>query len=78
MTETRETKNPQVELANKDWVLREIMDTERRIEKAFHEQTQFLHKENGDLRKDIANQTRWMVGLMLTMTIAIILAVLFK
>ncbi len=87
---------PKVELANKDWVLRELMDTERRIEKAFHkqtqflsgktdniqkafqEQTQFLTKETGELKKEIANQTRWTIGLVATMTIAIILAVLFK
>lgn len=84
-----ETENPKVELANKDWVMKELMDTERRIEKAFHEQTQFLSTKNDSMQqsfqektdgiqRDIANQTRWMVGLIATTTIAIILAVLFK
>lgn len=54
------------------------MDTERRFEKAFHEQTQFLSQKNDDLKKEIITQTRWMVGLITTMTIAIIMAVLFK
>ena len=107
---TTETENPKVELANKDWVMKELMDTERRIEKAFHEQTQFLSAKNDniqkafqeqtqflstkndniqkafqeqaqllsakndDLKKEIMNMTRWMIGL----TIAIILAVIFK
>ena len=66
-----ETKLPKVELATQDWTLKELMDTERRIEKAFHEQTQFLSKR-------LTAQTRWTIGLMVTMTIAIIVAVLFK
>ncbi len=78
MSEKVTTEPPAVELANKDWVLKELMDTERRFEKAFHEQTLFLTKETGELKREIANQTRWTVGLITTMTIAIILAVLFK
>ena len=66
-----ETEVPKVELATKDWTIREIMDTERRIEKAFHEQTQYLGQK-------MDNNIRWMIGLIVTMTIAIILAVLFK
>lgn len=72
------TENPRVELSNKDWVLKELMDTERRIEKAFHKQTQFLTHETSDIKKEIINQTRWTIGLVATMTVAIILAVLFK
>jgi hypothetical protein len=82
MSDEAPTENPKVELANKDWVMKELMDTERRFEKAFHEQTQFLGQKNEDLKKEFADtintQTRWMVGLMMTMTIAIIAAVLFK
>jgi len=78
MSKEVKAEPPKVELATKDWALRELMDTERRIEKAFHEQTQFLTKETGELKREIANQTRWTVGLIATMTIAIILAVLFK
>ena len=78
MDEDVKAELPTVELATKDWTIKELMDTERRFEKAFHEQTQFLTKETGELKREIANQTRWMVGLIATMTIAIIMAVLFK
>lgn len=67
-----------VELAHKDWVLKELMATKRRIEKTFHERTLFPTKEMGDLKRDIASQTPWMIGLVVTMTIAIVLEVLFK
>ena len=76
------THNPQVELATKDWTLRELMDTERRIEKAFHEQTQFLSQKTDAIQHTLSekmdNSVRWMIGLIITMTVAIILAVLFK
>ena len=71
MIEAVKSETPTVGLATKDWALRELMDTERRIEKAFHEQTQFLSQK-------MDNNVRWMIGLIVTMTIAIILAVLFK
>lgn len=78
MNDKVKAQSPTVELATKDWTLKEMMDTERRIEKAFHNQTQFLTKETSELKREIANQTRWTVGLIATMTIAIILAVFFK
>ena len=107
MSDKTKAAPPVIELATKDWTMKELMDTERRIEKAFHEQTQFLsqktdaiqnasreqtqflmHKTNDiqkvflqkhdDLKNEINSQTRWMIGLVVTMTIAIIIAVLFK
>lgn len=89
MTKKAPTKNPDVELANKDWVMKELMDTERRIEKAFHEQTQFLsqrtdriqdafHEQTKFLSQKMDSNVRWMIGLIVTMTVAIIAAVLFK
>ncbi|MEM7620010.1 MAG: hypothetical protein AAF228_06045 [Pseudomonadota bacterium] len=78
MTKETPADLPKVELATKDWTLKELMDTERRFEKAFHDQTLFLSKRTDELKADISNQTRWLVGLMLTMTIAILVAVLFK
>lgn len=98
---------PIVELATKDWTVRELMDTERRIEKGFHEQTQFLSQRTDAIEKGLREQmqqlskrtdaierglreqiqqlslkmdsnTRWMVGLILTMTITIIMTILFK
>lgn len=89
MSKDTSTQNPKVELADKNWVAKELMDTERRIEKAFHEQTRFLSEKNDALSQKtdriqdalsqkIDNSVRWMVGLIVTMTIAIIMAVLFK
>lgn len=78
MSKKIETKNPEVELANKDWVLRELMDTEGRIEKAFHEQTKYLAQQQAVANEKMDNNVRWIIGLIVTMTIAIILAVLFK
>lgn len=100
MTQKTDTHPPQVELATKDWTLKELTDTERRIEKAFHKQTQFLADKNDRfqtvlstkydtiekttqdqmtaLTNKLDSQTKWMVGLVISMTIAIIVAVLFK
>jgi hypothetical protein len=72
------TELPAVELATKDWALRHNNDTERRIEKAFHEQTIFLSTKNEDLKREIYTSTRWLVGLIITSNIALIAAVLFK
>ncbi len=89
MNDKVKAETPTVELATKDWTLKEMMDTERRIEKAFHDQTQFLSQKNDGMQKALQDQSqflsqkmdnniRWMIGLTVTMTIAIILAVLFK
>ncbi|MEN0047702.1 MAG: hypothetical protein AAF806_11640 [Bacteroidota bacterium] len=85
MTQETEIRNPKVELATKDWTMTQLIDTEHRIEKAFHEQTQFLNQklDNQNQKLDnqnqkLDNQTKWMIGLFITMTIAIIVAVLFK
>lgn len=72
------TKLPDVELATKDWVLKEMKDTENRIEKAFHEQTQYIAQKHDALAEKYDNSFRWMVGLILSMTIAILVAVLFN
>lgn len=78
MSKDTPTQSPKVELADKNWVAKELMDTERRIEKAFHEQTRFLSEKNDTLSQKIDNSVRWIVGLIVTMTIAIIMAVLFN
>ena len=82
MSDKTTPKMPKVELATKDWTLSELRDTEGRIERAFHDQTKFLTDQISRLEskfdEKIDGQTRWMVGLMVTMTIAIMVAVLFK
>lgn len=75
----------EVEVASKDWVRSELRDMEGRIEKAFHDQMLYMSEKHDALtqkydalRQDMGSQTRWIVGLILTMTIAILVAVLFK
>jgi len=48
-----------------------MMDTERRIEKAFHEQTVHLNAK-------FETQTRWMIGLLFTVILAVIVAIFFQ
>mgnify|MGYP001800803784 CR=1 FL=1 len=82
MTKDPKPEVPKVELATQDWTLKEITDVERRIEKAFHEQTQFLSakldQRNDSISQKMDNNIKWMVGLVVTMTVAIIVAVLFQ
>jgi Na+(H+)/acetate symporter ActP len=78
MNSTTKPKIPTVELSTKEWTERELIDTERRFEKAFHEQTVFLKHETDRITQEISALTRWMIGLIVSMTFAIILAVLFK
>ncbi|MGB0718968.1 MAG: hypothetical protein ACPGRX_00755 [Bdellovibrionales bacterium] len=75
MSDSTKTELPRVPLATQDWALKEMMDTERRIEKAFHEQTIYLNKTMHD---GITTLSRWMVGLFITMIITIIAALLFR
>lgn len=89
MNKTTSTETQNSDLASKDWVMKELMDTERRFEKAFHEQTRFLGEKSDSFQEAVRQQiaasderhqttTRWMVGLMLTMIIAVVVAVLLK
>ena len=71
MTDSADTSLPKIDLATKEWVSREYIDTERRIEKAFHEQTRFFNEK-------FDNAIKWLIGMFVTMTFAIIVAVLFK
>ena len=71
-------KAPVVTIASEPWVTEQIMDTECRIEKAFHEQTRYLSEQQKRTDAKLDNTMRWSTGLFITMTVAIILAVLFK
>lgn len=55
MSKTTSTKNPEVERPYKNWVINEIMKTKRRIEKAFHKQTQFLTQKYDDLKREFVD-----------------------
>ncbi len=78
MSDKVSTEVPKINIATEPWVMEQLMDTERRIEKAFHEQTQYLAQQQAIANEKMDNNVRWMIGIIITMTIAIILAVLFK
>lgn len=88
MAKEAEIEVPKVRLASESWVMEKLMETEGRIEKAFHEQTRYLdqkHLRSDDkmlrLEEKIDVRFRWMAGLTLTCTVvlmAAIAAVLFK
>ncbi|MGB0720311.1 MAG: hypothetical protein ACPGRX_07545 [Bdellovibrionales bacterium] len=72
---------PKSEIATKDWTLKELMDTERRIEKAFHEQTIYLGNRFDSQNQRFDSQNRWMIGIMVTLVatlFALVAAVYFK
>ncbi len=75
MNDSTPTELPHTPLATQDWTLKEMMDTERRIEKAFHEQTVHLNRTMHD---GITTLTRWMLGLFITMIITIVVALIFR
>ena len=63
--------------------MKELNDIEKRFERAFREQTEYLSvqmdKVRGEMhaqRLEMSSQTRWLVGVMITMTIAIIVAMM--
>ncbi len=65
MEEKPEPQVPKVTLATQDWVLKELMDTERRIEKAFHQQTTYLDSK-------FNAQNRWILGVIISIVAAIL------
>ncbi|MDW3191281.1 MAG: hypothetical protein R8G66_02920 [Cytophagales bacterium] len=67
-----------VNVAAEPWVMEQLMDTERRIEKAFHEQTQYLSQQQALANDKLDNTVRWMVGLMITMIVALVAAIFLQ
>lgn len=82
MVKDVEAEMPKVKLATQEWVMTQIMDIERRIEKSFHDQTQFLsdrlERQTQRTSQSISSLTKWMVGLIITTAFTIIIAVLFQ
>jgi len=100
MTDRVKAKQPEINIASEPWVRSQLMDTENRIEKAFHDQTRFIidqltkQKEDSDKRfeaqrkdsneqfeaqrREFTLQGRWMIGLTLTLVVAILIGVFFK
>lgn len=51
---------PIINLASEPWMMEQIMDTERRIEKAFHEQTKFLSQKTDGIQNAVHQQTQYL------------------
>ncbi len=54
------------------------MNTEHRIEKAFHDQTKYLAQQQSLANEKLDNTVRWMIGLMITMIVAAVLAIFIQ
>jgi hypothetical protein len=48
-----ETEIPKIRLASEPWVMEQIMNTEQRIERAFHDQTKYLSQKHDTLTADM-------------------------
>lgn len=71
-----------VNVASEPWVMEKLMDTENRIEKAFHEQTRYLDQKF-DTAMRTANERydqnqRWMIGLTITIVVTLIAGMFFQ
>lgn len=86
MSKQNEFEVPKLRMASEPWVMEQVMDTERRIERAFHDQTVYfterfdramtnISQEMRESNEKLDNTIRWMVGLMITMIIAVVLAI---
>jgi len=54
------------------------MDTEKRIEKAFHDQTKFLNQQQALANEKLDTTIRWGAGLIITMIVALVLAIFIQ
>ena len=78
MNSMEETEIPKIKIATEPWVMENIMDTERRIEKAFHDQTKFLNQQQALANAKLDTTIRWGAGMIITMIIALVLAIFIQ
>ena len=55
-----EIPNVYVKVASEPWVMEKLMDTENRIEKAFHEQTKYFSQQQSTIEKAFHEQTQYL------------------
>ncbi len=60
MSEEIKPELPTIRVATEPWVMEQIMDTERRIEKAFHDQTRFLSQKTDGIQNAVHEQTQYL------------------
>lgn len=53
MNSKPEAQVPKINIATELWVKEQIMDTENRIEKAFHDQTIYMTKQHSELKSEM-------------------------
>lgn len=58
MTKQPTTKTPEINLASEPWVMEQVMNTENRIEKAFHDQTKYLDEKQNRFEIALKEQAR--------------------
>ena len=85
MNDESKTNAPTVNLATEPWVKEQLMDTECRIERAFHEQTKYISQQLSDIKTEMHGQIislkseiHRIVFAILGIGVAIALAVFFK
>lgn len=76
MTKHVEAKLPEIELASKEYVLMINTDTEKRIEKAFHDQTLYLNRRFEDADRKFETQNRWLIGLAIAIIASLVTLVI--
>ena len=78
MKSDSETEIPKIRIATEPWVMEQIMDTENRIERAFHDQTKFLNQQQALANEKLDTTIRWGAGLIITMIVALVLAIFIQ
>ena len=78
MKPNSETELPRVKIATEPWVMEQIMSTEQRIEKAFHEQTKYLSQKHDTLTTDMHCSHLQVVLAILAVGMAIVVAVFLR
>lgn len=78
MKHDSETELPKVKIATEPWVMEQIMSTEQRIEKAFHDQTKYLSQKHDTLTTDMHRSHLQVVLAILAVGMAIVVAVFLR
>lgn len=85
MTQKANAKIPDISLASEPWVKEQLMDTENRIEKAFHDQTRYLQTRHeaamtsmADFKTEMHRNNLQIVLAILAGCVAIVVAIFLK
>lgn len=76
MTQKANPKIPDISLASEPWVKEQLMDTENRIEKAFHQQTKYLQQNIASFSAELHQTNTSLSAEMHRNNLQVILAIL--